>query len=113
MLTSLCIASLLCDCGGPDGQNTPLRCVRRAIGSRIRVPVAFLLSVRSLPFRAMLGPAVVTLTSLQEAVMGLLDELLGGLAGQPAGGRMPQPRMDAQAGGGMGNVLMALLPVVL
>jgi uncharacterized protein YidB (DUF937 family) len=45
--------------------------------------------------------------------MGLLDDLLGGLTGQPAGGRMPQPRMDAPAGGGMGNVLMALMPVVL
>lgn len=45
--------------------------------------------------------------------MGLLDDLLGGLAGQPAGGRMPQQPMGAQSGGGMGGVLMALIPVVL
>jgi uncharacterized protein YidB (DUF937 family) len=51
---------------------------------------------------------------MQEATMGLLDDLLGGLAGQPAGGRMPQQPMGAQAGGGsMGSVLMALMPVVL
>ena len=55
-----------------------------------------------------------TLTSAREAAMGLLDDLLGGLAGQPAGGRMPQPRMGAQAGGGsMSSILMALMPVVL
>ena len=47
--------------------------------------------------------------------MGLLDDLLGGLAGQPTGGRVPQqPPVGAQGGGGsMGSVLMALMPVVL
>ncbi|HME93878.1 MAG TPA: YidB family protein [Methylomirabilota bacterium] len=46
--------------------------------------------------------------------MGLLDDLLGGLAGQPAGGRMPpQQPAGAQAGGGMSSVLVALMPVVL
>jgi len=45
--------------------------------------------------------------------MGLLDDLLGGLAGQSGGGRMPQQPMGAQAGGGMGSVLVALMPVVL
>lgn len=43
--------------------------------------------------------------------MSLLDELLGGLAGQPAG-RDAAPRAGA-AGGDMSRVLMALLPVVL
>ena len=46
--------------------------------------------------------------------MGLLDDLLGGLAGQPAGGHAPQP--PARAGGGgssASTVLMALMPVVL
>jgi uncharacterized protein YidB (DUF937 family) len=43
--------------------------------------------------------------------MGLLDDLLGGLAGQPAGGRTsPQQPMG---GGSMSSVLMALMPVVL
>src|SRR6187401_1784363 len=52
--------------------------------------------------------------SPQEAAMGLLDDLLGGLAGQPAGGRMPpQQPAGAQAGGGMSSVLVALMPVVL
>ena len=46
--------------------------------------------------------------------MGLLDDLLGGLAGQPAGGRVPpQQPAGAQAGGGMSSVLVALMPVVL
>jgi uncharacterized protein YidB (DUF937 family) len=47
--------------------------------------------------------------------MGLLDDLLGGLAGQPTGGRTPpQQPMGAQGGAGsMGSVLMALMPVVL
>jgi uncharacterized protein YidB (DUF937 family) len=44
--------------------------------------------------------------------MGILDELLGGLAGQTAGGRAPQTRA-AGGGGGMSQVLMALMPVVL
>jgi uncharacterized protein YidB (DUF937 family) len=52
--------------------------------------------------------------------MGLLDDLLGGMMGgamgqgggqRPAGQRPAGP--SAGAGGGMGNVLMALLPVVL
>lgn len=44
--------------------------------------------------------------------MGLLDDLLGGLAGSAAGGRArPEPR--SSAGGGMGGVLMALMPIVL
>ena len=43
--------------------------------------------------------------------MGLLDDLLGGLAGPSAGGRArPEPR---SSGGGMGGVLMALMPIVL
>jgi uncharacterized protein YidB (DUF937 family) len=46
--------------------------------------------------------------------MGLLDELLGGLAGQSMGGRMqPQQPMQAGGGGGMSQVLIALMPVVL
>jgi len=46
--------------------------------------------------------------------MGLLDELLGGLAGQSMAGRMqPQEPMSAGGGGGMSQVLMALMPVVL
>ncbi len=50
--------------------------------------------------------------------MGLLDDLLGGLAGQGAGqalgGREQQQRAPAGAGGaGMGQVLTALMPVVL
>jgi len=43
--------------------------------------------------------------------MGLLDELLGGLAGQSMG-RM-QPQQQAGGGGGMSQVLIALMPVVL
>jgi len=47
--------------------------------------------------------------------MGLLDDLLGSLAGQAAPqpqARAPQPGSAAGAGG-MGNVMMALMPVVL
>lgn len=46
--------------------------------------------------------------------MGLLDDLLGQLAGGPATASRQQPRADAaSAGGGMGRILMALMPVVL
>lgn len=48
--------------------------------------------------------------------MGLLDDLLAGLGGQGrAGQSMGQPvdQPRTQAGGGMGNIMMALLPVVL
>ena len=41
--------------------------------------------------------------------MGLLTQILGGLAGNALGGR----RNDASRGGGISPVLMALLPVVL
>ena len=41
--------------------------------------------------------------------MGILDDLLGGLAGQAMGGRPTR----AGGGGGMNQVLVALLPVVL
>ena len=41
--------------------------------------------------------------------MALLDELLGGLAGTG----LRQPQATSNAGGGVTNVLMALLPVVL
>ena len=41
--------------------------------------------------------------------MGLLTQILGGLAGNALGGR----RSDGSRGGGMSPVLMALLPVVL
>jgi uncharacterized protein YidB (DUF937 family) len=44
--------------------------------------------------------------------MGILDDLLGGLAGQAAGGRAPQQQTRAAAGGA-GQVLMALMPIVL
>jgi uncharacterized protein YidB (DUF937 family) len=46
--------------------------------------------------------------------MGILDDLLGGLAGQ-AMGRQAQPRSTQAGGGGTGmsQVLMALMPVVL
>ncbi|WP_280151801.1 YidB family protein [Piscinibacter sp. XHJ-5] len=40
--------------------------------------------------------------------MGLLDQILGGLAATRSGRSFP-----GQSGGGMGNVVMALLPVVL
>jgi uncharacterized protein YidB (DUF937 family) len=43
--------------------------------------------------------------------MGLLDELLGGLAGGGLG--QPVDRPPAQASAGMGNILTALLPVAL
>src|SRR5262245_58715512 len=44
--------------------------------------------------------------------MGFLDDLLGGVMGGAAG--QPEPgRRQAQAGGGMGPGMMALLPVVL
>jgi uncharacterized protein YidB (DUF937 family) len=46
--------------------------------------------------------------------MGLLDDLLGGLAGQPMGGRaQQQPTPAGAGGGGMSSVLVALMPVVL
>jgi len=46
--------------------------------------------------------------------MGLLDELLGGLSGQSTSGRtQPQQPMQAGGGGGMSQVLIALMPVVL
>lgn len=49
--------------------------------------------------------------------MGLLDDLLGSLAGQPMGGRPPEqptPRTQASGGGAdMSRVLMAMLPIVL
>jgi uncharacterized protein YidB (DUF937 family) len=46
--------------------------------------------------------------------MGLLDDLLGGLAGQAAGGRAQQRPTQASAGGaGTSQALMALLPIVL
>src|SRR5262245_558350 len=46
--------------------------------------------------------------------MGLLDDLLGGLAGQPMGGRAPrEPAPASVGGGGTSQVLMALMPIVL
>jgi uncharacterized protein YidB (DUF937 family) len=46
--------------------------------------------------------------------MGLLDDLLGGLAGQTMAGRaQSQPTRAAGEGAGMSQVLMALMPVVL
>ena len=46
--------------------------------------------------------------------MGLLDDLLGGLAGQPMGRRAQQQPTQAGAGGaGMSSVLVALMPVLL
>ena len=46
--------------------------------------------------------------------MGLLDDLLSGLAGQAAGGRAPQQQTQAADGGaGVSQVLMALMPIVL
>jgi len=44
--------------------------------------------------------------------MGILDDLLGGLAGQAVGGRAQQTQAPG-GGGGMSQVLMALMPVVL
>ena len=45
--------------------------------------------------------------------MGLLDELLGGLAGQSTGGGRMQQQPTQAGGGGMSQILMALMPVVL
>jgi uncharacterized protein YidB (DUF937 family) len=46
--------------------------------------------------------------------MGLLDDLLGGLAGQATGGRAQQrPTQMGSGGAGMSQVLIALMPVVL
>src|SRR4030095_11128348 len=46
--------------------------------------------------------------------MGLLDDLLGGLAGQGMGGRAQQQPTRAGGGGaGMSQALIALMPVVL
>jgi uncharacterized protein YidB (DUF937 family) len=46
--------------------------------------------------------------------MGLLDDLLGGLAGQAMGGRAQQePTQAGMGGGGMSSILVALMPVVL
>jgi uncharacterized protein YidB (DUF937 family) len=46
--------------------------------------------------------------------MGLLDDLLGELAGQAMGGRAQQQPTRAEGGGaGMSQVLMALMPIVL
>ena len=45
--------------------------------------------------------------------MGLLDELLGGLAGQSMGRMSPQQETPAAGGGGMSQLLIALMPVVL
>ena len=46
--------------------------------------------------------------------MGLLDDLLGGLAGQAMGGRAQQQSTQAGGGGtGMRQVLIALMPIVL
>ena len=46
--------------------------------------------------------------------MGLLDDLLGGMAGQGMGGRAQQQPTRAGGGGaGMSQVLIALMPVVL
>jgi len=46
--------------------------------------------------------------------MGLLDDLLGGLAGQGMGSRAQQQPTQAGAGGaGMSSILVALMPVVL
>jgi uncharacterized protein YidB (DUF937 family) len=45
--------------------------------------------------------------------MGLLDEVLGQLAGASRTAPRPQARTEAGAGMGMSRILMALLPVVL
>src|ERR1700741_1777967 len=46
--------------------------------------------------------------------MGLLDDLLGGLAGQSIGGRVQsQPAPMGGEGGGISQALIALMPVVL
>ena len=50
---------------------------------------------------------------VQEDFMGILDDLLGGLAGQGMGGRANTPATRAGGGAGMSQVLMALMPIVL
>ena len=45
--------------------------------------------------------------------MGILDDLLGGLAGQGMGGRANPQATRAGGGAGMSQVLMALMPIVL
>jgi uncharacterized protein YidB (DUF937 family) len=45
--------------------------------------------------------------------MGILDDLLGGLAGQALGGRANAQAARAGGGAGMSQVLMALMPIVL
>jgi uncharacterized protein YidB (DUF937 family) len=46
--------------------------------------------------------------------MGILDDLLGGMAGQAVGGRAPQQQTRTAGGeAGMSQVLMALMPIVL
>src|SRR5262245_61004012 len=51
---------------------------------------------------------------LQEVEMGLLDDLLGGLAGQGMGGRaQPEPTRAGGGGAGMSQALIALMPIVL
>jgi uncharacterized protein YidB (DUF937 family) len=45
--------------------------------------------------------------------MGILDDLLGGLAGQGMGGRANTQATRAGGGAGMSQVLMALMPIVL
>jgi uncharacterized protein YidB (DUF937 family) len=45
--------------------------------------------------------------------MGILDDLLGGLAGQGMGGRAHAQPTRAGGGAGMSQVLMALMPIVL
>lgn len=45
--------------------------------------------------------------------MGLLDDLLGGLAGASMEGRAPREAPRGGSGGGMSQILMALMPVVL
>jgi uncharacterized protein YidB (DUF937 family) len=50
----------------------------------------------------------------REVPMGILDDLLGGLAGHAVGDRAPQQQTRAAGGGaGMSQVLMALMPIVL
>jgi uncharacterized protein YidB (DUF937 family) len=45
--------------------------------------------------------------------MGILDDLLGGLAGQGMGGRADAQATRTGGGAGMSQVLMALMPIVL
>jgi len=45
--------------------------------------------------------------------MGLLDDLLGQLAGAAASSNRPAPRAEAGSAAGMSTILMALMPVVL